>query len=331
MPGARRGALLLSASVLLLAVVVLSLTVGARAINPLNALAALFDPDAPDAEVIRSLRVPRTVVGLVVGAGLAVAGVIMQALTRNPLADPRILGVSAGASLGVVLAMSVFGLSLLTQYVWFGIAGALVAGMAGYLVAARSRDGASPVTLALAGAALDASIGGAVYAILAASATTFDGYRFWVAGSLAGRTPQIALQVAPFLIAGLLLAAWLARGLDALVLGGDMAAGLGHKVARVRLAGAFAVALLTGAAVAAAGPIGFIGLAIPHLARALVGGAHRWILALSLILGPVMLLSADVIGRVVLPTGEVPAGIVTAVIGAPLLIVLVRRARLVAA
>ena len=330
MPGARRGVLLAAAGVLLVAATVASLVVGARAISPAHALASLFDPSTPDADVVRSLRVPRTVVGLVVGAGLAVAGVIMQALTRNPLGDPRILGVSAGASLGVVLAMTVFGLSLLTQYVWFGIAGALLAGMAGYLVAARTREGASPVTLALAGAAFDASIGGVVYAILTSNASTFDGYRFWVAGSLAGRTPLVALQVAPFLVAGLLLAAYLARGLDALVLGGDVAAGLGHSVARVRLLGALAVALLTGAAVAAAGPIGFVGLAVPHLARALVGGAHRWVLAMSLLLGPVMLLGADVVGRVVLSSGEVPAGIVTALVGAPLLVLLVRRAKVVA-
>lgn len=335
MPRSRRRVLVLVvAAAVLGCVLIASLGLGARWLNPGEVWTALWSGgDSPAAIVVREQRLPRTVVGLLAGAGLATAGVIMQALTRNPLADPRIFGVASGASLGVVIAISAFGLAQLTQYVWFGIAGALVAGMVGFAVsatAARSRAGSSPVTLALVGAALDASLSAMVYAVLTTSVQSFDQYRFWVVGSLSGRNIEVAQQVAPFLLIGLVIAALIARGLDALVLGDELATGLGHRTTAVRFAGAAAVALLTGAAVAAAGPIGFIGLAVPHLARPLVGSDHRWLLAASMLLGPVLLLGADIIGRL-LVDGEVPAGIITAVIGAPLLILLVRRAKVVTA
>ncbi|SCE91844.1 FecCD transport family protein [Micromonospora haikouensis] len=231
----------------------------------------------------------------------------------------------------MVLAIAVFGVGTLAGYVWFGIAGALLAGLALFAVANRARDGASPVTLALTGAALDASLGALVYALLSIDARTFEEYRFWVVGGLTGRGVGVAGQVLPFVLAGLLLAALVARGLDALALGDDVARGLGHRVGLVRLGGGAAGVLLTGAAVAAAGPIAFVGLAVPHLARALVGADHRWTLAVAALLGPTLLLGADVAGRLVAPPGEVPAGVVTALVGAPLLAFLVRRARVVTA
>ncbi|MFC5749771.1 FecCD family ABC transporter permease [Actinomadura rugatobispora] len=328
----RRLAVVAGCAVLLVAATLASLAVGSRGIAPGHVLDALLRPDGgEESTIVRSMRVPRTVTGLAVGAGLALAGVLMQALTRNPLADPRLMGVTSGASLGVVVAISVFGLTTLPAFVWFGIVGAAVAGAFVYVLAARARDGASPVTLALAGTALDASLTGVVVGVLTVDAQTFDTYRFWAVGSLAGRPPEVALWMLPFLAAGTVLAFGAARGLDALALGDDVARGLGRNVGRVRLLAAVAAVVLTGAAVAAAGPIGFVGLAVPHLARGLVGADHRWVLGVSLLLGPALLLAADVLGRLIVPPAEVRAGVVTALLGAPFLILLVRRGRTVTA
>ncbi|MGW3889885.1 FecCD family ABC transporter permease [Micromonospora chokoriensis] len=328
----RRVAVTAGAALVLLLTVLASFAFGSRQLGIDQVWHALVAPDGGDAStIVRELRMPRTALGLAVGLALAVAGVLFQALTRNPLAEPRILGISAGASFGVVLAISVFGISTLAGYVWFGIVGALVAGVLVFAIATRAREGASPVTLALVGAALDASLASGVYALLSIDARTFEEYRFWVVGGLSGRDLSVSAQVLPFVLVGLVLAALVARGLDALALGDDVARGLGHRIGLVRLGGGIAAVLLTGAAVAAAGPVAFVGLAVPHLARALVGADHRWTLAVSALLGPALLLGADIIGRVVAPPGEIPAGIVTALIGAPLLAVLVRRARVVTA
>jgi iron complex transport system permease protein len=317
---------------LLLLLVLTSLAVGSNPISPLKVWHALISPDGGEtASIVWDLRVPRTLLGLTVGASLATAGVLLQALTRNPLAEPRILGISAGASLGVVVAITLFSIGSLAGYVWFGIGGALVAGLLVTGIAARTGQGSSPVTLALVGAALDASFGAITAGILSANTRTFDEFRFWVVGGLNGRDASVAGQVLPFLLAGLLLAAMVARGLDALALGDDVARGLGTRVGLVRIGAGAAAILLTGAGVAAAGPIAFVGLAVPHLARALVGTDQRWVLAISALLGPVLLLAADVIGRVVALPGEVSAGIITALVGAPLLALLVTRAKVVAA
>ncbi|SNT54621.1 iron complex transport system permease protein [Asanoa hainanensis] len=328
----RRRLVLLAGVALLVLVVLASLAVGSNPLSIGRVWHALVAPDGGEAaSVVWDLRVPRTLLGLVVGAALAAAGVLLQALTRNPLAEPRILGISAGASLGVVVAITLFGIGSLTGYVWFGIAGALGAGLLVFGVAARTRDGASPVTLALVGAALDASLGAITAGLLSADARTFEEFRFWVVGGLTGRDSGVALQVLPFLLTGLVLAAVVARGLDSLALGDDVARGLGTRVGLTRIGGGVAAVLLTGAGVAAAGPIAFVGLAVPHLARFLVGSDQRWVLATSVLLGPALLLTADVIGRVVALPGEVSAGIVTALIGAPLLAVLVTRAKVVSA
>ncbi|GAB3957987.1 iron chelate uptake ABC transporter family permease subunit [Micromonospora vulcania] len=327
----RRVAVTVAAALALLLTVLASFALGSRQLGVDQVWHALVAPDGGDAStIVRELRIPRTALGLAVGLALAVAGVLFQALTRN-LAEPRILGISAGASFGVVLAISVFGVSTLAGYVWFGITGALLAGLLVFAIATRAREGASPVTLALVGAALDASLASGVYALLSIDARTFEEYRFWVVGGLAGRDLSVTAQVLPFVLTGLLLAALVARGLDALALGDDVARGLGHRVGLVRLGGGLAAVLLTGAAVAAAGPVAFVGLAVPHLARALVGADHRWTLAVSALLGPALLLGADIVGRIIAPPGEIPAGIVTALIGAPLLAVLVRRAKVVTA
>ncbi|MFF9034492.1 FecCD family ABC transporter permease [Streptomyces sp. NPDC014892] len=316
---------------LLVSAVVLSLAVGSRAIAPSVVWDALVHGGgSDDAQVVRSLRVPRTVIGVLVGVALAVAGTVLQGITRNPIAEPGILGISQGASLGVVCAIAFLGVHSLTGYVWYAFAGAGVAAVCIYAVAGSGRGGATPVKLALAGAAMNAFIASLISAILTTDARALDEFRFWDVGSISGRDASIAGQVWPFLLVGLLLVLGMARGLDALALGDDIARGLGRNVALLRATGALGATVLTGAAVAAAGPIAFTGLAVPHIARALVGPQHRWLLPMAALLGPVMLLLADVLGRVVVRPSEVPVAVMTALAGVPFLVVLVRRKKAVA-
>ncbi|WP_156725051.1 FecCD family ABC transporter permease [Streptomyces apocyni] len=306
--------------------VLLSLAVGARPIAPSVVFdAVLHGGTSDDAAVVRELRVPRTLIGLMVGVALALTGTVLQGITRNPIADPGILGISQGASVAVVLAMAFTGITALAGYVWFAFAGAAIASVAVYAIASRGRGGATPVKLALAGAAINALLLSVIMAVLTTRAAALEEFRFWQVGSLAGRELEMFYELSPFLILGMTLVASVARGLDALALGEDMAKGLGQNVARVRIVGGLGATVLTGTAVAAAGPVAFIGLAVPHIARAMVGSAHRWVLPMAALLGPVMLLVSDVIGRVLLPPGEIPAGVMTALIGVPFLVALVRR------
>ncbi|MFH9075039.1 FecCD family ABC transporter permease [Streptomyces alboflavus] len=322
----RRAVAMTAAVVALLLAVLFSLAVGARAIAPAAVLDALLHGGHSDAaEVIRELRVPRTVVGVMVGAALAVAGTALQGITRNPIADPGILGISQGASVGVVLAIAYAGVHTLTGYVWYAFAGAAIASVAVYAIASSGRGGATPVKLALGGAAINALLVSVTTAVLTTRASALDEFRFWQVGSLSGRDADIAARIWPFLLVGLLLVLSVARGLDALALGEDVAKGLGQKVATVRLVGGLGATVLTAVGVAAAGPIAFIGLAVPHIARAIIGSDHRWVLPLAALLGPVMLLVSDTVGRVVFPPSEVPAGVMTALIGVPFLVTLVRR------
>ncbi|WJV47954.1 FecCD family ABC transporter permease [Streptomyces flavofungini] len=322
----RRAVAMTAAVVALLLAVLFSLAVGARAIAPSAVLDALLHGGHSDAaEVIRELRVPRTVIGVMVGAALAVAGTALQGITRNPIADPGILGISQGASVGVVLAIAYAGVHTLTGYVWYAFAGAAIASVAVYAIASSGRGGATPVKLALGGAAINALLVSVTTAVLTTKASALDEFRFWQVGSLSGRDADIAARIWPFLLVGLLLVLSVARGLDALALGEDVAKGLGQKVATVRVVGGLGATVLTAVGVAAAGPIAFIGLAVPHIARAVIGSDHRWVLPLAALIGPVMLLVSDTIGRVVFPPSEVPAGVMTALIGVPFLVALVRR------
>lgn len=320
--------LLLTALILGLACLA-SLTVGARSVGIPTMLDAVtaFDPANGDHAVVLS-RVPRTVVGLLVGAALATAGAALQGIARNPLADPGILGINAGASLAVVVGIYLFGLSSASSSLWFAFAGAGAAAVAVYAVASLGRDGATPVKLALAGAALAAGLGSLTSAVLVSSQETLDAFRFWQVGTLSGRDWEVIGAVAPFLALGLVLTLATGRVLNSLALGDDVARGLGQNLPLARAVTAVGVVLLCGAAVAAAGPIAFVGLVIPHLARLLVGSDYRWILPFSALLGPVLLLGADIVGRVVLPPGEVQVGVMTAVLGAPVFIWLVRRRRM---
>ncbi|MFF9350897.1 FecCD family ABC transporter permease [Streptomyces sp. NPDC014734] len=322
----RRALVTAAAVAALLVAVLLSLAVGARTIPPSEVLDALLHGGhSQNAEVVRGMRVPRTLIGLMVGAALALAGTALQGITRNPIADPGILGISQGASVGVVLAIAYAGVHTLTGYVWFAFAGAAAASVAVYAIASSGRGGATPVKLALGGAAINALLVSVTTGVLTTKASALDEFRFWQVGSLAGRETEVAGQIWPFLLLGTVLVLSVARGLDALALGEDVAKGLGQKVATVRIVGGLGATVLTGVGVAAAGPIAFIGLAVPHIARAVVGTDHRWVLPTAALIGPVMLLVSDVVGRVVFPPSEVPAGVMTALLGVPFLVTLVRR------
>lgn len=319
---------LLVALALLVVVVLLSIGVGARTIALGTVLDALRDGSGgDDATVVRTLRVPRTVLGLVVGAALGAAGVLMQGLTRNPVADPGVLGLSAGAALAAVLGFRV-GLDAPWQTAVLAVVGAAVAGAVVYVLGTRGRASATPASLALAGVAMSFLLLGLVRAVVLLDASTLDQYRFWEVGALAGRDLELLAGAAPLLVAGGLLAVAVVRPLDLLALGDDVARGLGAHVARTRLLTALATVLLVGSATALCGPVVFVGLVVPHVARAFTGPDTRWVLAWSVVLGPLLLLASDVLGRVVDRPGELQVGVVTALVGAPVLVLLVRRTRL---
>ncbi|WP_018504344.1 FecCD family ABC transporter permease [Parafrankia discariae] len=326
----RRLALLLAGALLLLAVIcVLSIALGSRQIAPSDVARAVFEPDGGEIDaVVRGLRVPRTVLGLFAGAALGLAGALMQGLTRNPLADPGLLGVSAGAAFGIVLAVSTLDLTSLNGYIWFAFAGALITSVVVYLLATAGRGGATPVKLALAGVAVTALLSSLTNGIALTDTEALNRYRFWAAGSLSGRDAAVLEQAAPFLAVGAVLALSSATALNSLALGEDVARSLGRRLALVRVRGVLAITLLTGAAVATAGPVVFVGLVVPHVARAITGPDYRWILPFTMILAPALVLAADILGRLINRPSEVGVGVVVAFVGAPLFILLVRRRRL---
>jgi iron complex transport system permease protein len=322
-------ALWLLAAVVVLALVTLaSFAVGARglALDTLWQALTRFDPANGDHAVVHA-RIPRTVLGLLAGGALGLAGAAMQGVTRNPLADPGIIGINAGAALAVVTGIYVFGVTSLTGYIWFAFIGAAAAAAVVYLIASLGRDGATPVKLALAGAALSAGLFSLMNVILVSSRDTLDRFRFWQVGGIAGRDWSVILPALPFLLLGAAVVLATGRILNNLALGDDTARGLGQRVGPARATTALGIVLLCGSATALAGPVGFVGLVIPHAVRFLTGPDYRWILPFSLVLAPALLLAADVIGRVILLPGEVPAGIMTALVGAPVFVWLVRRGK----
>ncbi|CCH76853.1 iron-dicitrate ABC transporter (permease) [Nostocoides japonicum T1-X7] len=334
-PAARRGVTaarllgLVVAGGLLLLVVLLSIAVGAKPIPLSGVIHALTHGEGSvDGVVILDLRLPRTVLGVAVGAALAVAGVLMQALTRNPLADPGILGVNAGAAVAVVFAIWIWRFSDLTDYVWFAFLGAGAASVLVYLLGSRGRSGATPVRLALAGTAVSAVLGAVISFITLLNPRVFDQFRFWGVGALSGVDADVIWQVLPFLVLGTVLALGMSGSLNALALGDETARALGSNVGLTRALGAVAVTLLCGAATAAVGPIGFVGLTVPHMARVVTGPDHRWLVPYSILLGPILLLGSDIVGRVIARPGEIQVGIITAFVGAPVFIALVRRRRI---
>ncbi|MEV0144319.1 MULTISPECIES: iron ABC transporter permease [unclassified Nonomuraea] len=322
----RRGLLLAALLAAVCVAVVLSVTIGAKAVPLGDAWQALTAPSNTENDiVIRSLRVPRTALGVLAGVALGVAGALMQGHTRNPLADPGLLGVTQGAAFAMVASIILLGAQSLLAYIWFGLAGALVASVAVFALGmVGGRGGPTPVTLALAGTAVSAFLYALTSAIVLLDEQAMDVFRFWQAGSVAGRGPDVVWQVLPFIAVGLVLALVNAPGLNALSLGEDVARSLGQNIGLTRGVGVAAVTLLTGAAVAACGSLAFVGLLVPHLARPLSGTDHRWLLPFSGLIGAALLLLADVIGRVVAP-GELEVGVVLALIGAPFFVALVRR------
>lgn len=316
--------------VLFLAAIV-SLAVGAKSIPVGDVVQAFTGYDALDTNhlIVRELRLPRTMVGIMVGMALGVAGAVMQAVTRNPLADPGILGVNAGASFAVVLAIWWFGVSSMMGLVWFAFIGAALASVAVYLLGSMGRGGATPVRMALAGAALSALLFALTRAVTIVDQQTLDQFRFWAVGSLSGRDADVVRNLIGFVAVGLVLAIGISRQLNALGLGEDTAAALGVKVGVTRAISGVSIMLLCGAAVAAVGPIAFVGLVIPHAMRAWFGPDQRWLLPACALAGPILLLVCDTVGRVIARPGEVQVGIMTAAIGGPAFVYLVRRIRIV--
>lgn len=316
--------------VALVAAAVASMLFGSNRLGVDQVIAGLTRTGSSTAEaVVWGSRIPRTLIGAAVGAALGIAGLLMQGHTRNPLADPGLFGVSSGAGLAVVLGVYVFGVTSTGATVWFALAGAVVASVVVFSVTVAGSGTASPVPLALAGAAVSALLGAVTSFIVLTDQDSLDAYRLWVVGSLAARQLDVLVAAAPFLLVGAVLAVWNVRALDALGLGAELARGLGENVLVARLVGLGGITLLAAGATAAAGPIGFVGLTVPHVARALVGTGHRWTLPVSALVGAALVLVADVVGRLVGGFSEVEVGIVLAVLGGPVFVAVARRRSLV--
>lgn len=319
----------------LAALCVLSIGLGAVDIPPDQVVRTLLGhpPSRLVDNIVWTVRVPRTVLGVTAGAALGLSGALMQALTRNPLADPGILGVSAGASFGIVVAVALFGIGSLYGTIWFAFAGALGTSVLVLLLGGTGRSGATPVKLALAGVAVTFLLFSLTNAIVLTDPEALDRYRFWSAGTLAEQDGAVVRGLLPFLAVGAVLALATAPALNSLALGDDVAASLGRRLGLVRLQGVVAVMLLTGASVAVIGPVVFLGLVVPHAARVLaqyagIGPDQRRLLPLSALLAPCLLLTADILGRIVARPVEIQAGVLVAFIGGPFFIALVRRRRL---
>lgn len=312
---------------LLVASVVLSLAIGSRALSLDEIWRGLTGSDPVASAVIWQLRFPRTLLGLLIGAALGAAGVLAQAVTRNPLADPGLLGISSGAAVSIVAGTAFLGIGGGAGRMVLAVAGAALATLIVFAFASRSPEGLSPISMTLAGMAITACLGAVVSAIVLLDAESMDQYRFWQVGALSLPDPRLLWIGAAVALVGAIVAAAISGSLGALALGDDTASALGVKVGRTRVLAGAAVVLLSGMAVALAGPIGFIGLVIPHAARVFVGNDVRRTLALSALLGPLLLTVADIIGRVVVRPAELQVGVVTAVIGTPVFIWLTRRMR----
>ena len=317
------------AVVALVVLAILSVSVGSNPIPVSRVWALLSHPDGSfESTVIHDQRVPRTLLIIVVGAALGVAGALMQSLTRNPLADPGVLGINAGASLAVVLAVVICGVTSIWFYLWFAFAGAAAAAVAVYVLGGAGRQAATPMRLALAGVAISMAISALVQTVILADQNAFNEFRFWAAGSVEGRGFPILGAVVGFILVGLVLAFACAPALNALALGDETGKALGVRVTRTRILVMVAVTLLAGAATAAVGPIMFIGLGVPYLARAICGPDQRWVIPCTVIAAPVVLLAADILARVIIAPEEIQVGVMAAILGGPMFIAIVRRRRI---
>ncbi len=313
-------------TVVAIAAGITALLVGAEHLAPADLLAVVRGQGSPEATaLVLDYRLPRSLIALLVGGALAVAGALIQALTRNPLADPGILGVNAGAALAVTVAIGQFGVTATSALVWPALAGAALATLSVVALGGTGRGPATPLRMTLAGVALAAFLSGVNTGLRLVDPDTFDRYRAWAAGSVAGRSLGDLTAVVPFVAVGLLCAVLVARPLNAIAMGDDVAASLGTRVATTRTVTVLAVALLAGGATAVAGPIAFVGLMVPHAVRWIVGPDQRRIIAVSIPVGALLLLCSDILARVLLGGAELPVGVVTAFVGSPVLIALVRR------
>ncbi|AMA10864.1 FecCD family ABC transporter permease [Picosynechococcus sp. PCC 73109] len=316
------GGLLISFALLLVSFLA-SLNFGAADISVAEIYGSIFQFDGSTEQlVIRTVRLPRSLIALVVGSALAVAGSLMQGITGNPLASPAILGVNAGAAFAVVLATLIGGGNSLNLYAGFALFGAGLTAVLVYGFASLGR--ASPLNLTLVGASFTAFLASMTSGILIVSQQTLDQIRFWLAGSVAGRDLDLLLQVLPYLVVGLLLSLSLGKQITLLSLGQDMAQGLGQNTLVIKILAAVCVLLLAGGSVAIAGPIGFVGLIVPHMTRFLVGTEYRWILPYAAAMGGILLLWADILARLLIQPQELPVGLVMPLIGAPFFIYLIR-------
>ncbi len=309
----------------LLALMAASVGVGSRSVSAAEVLAALGGTSDTIGEAAVTKRIPRTVLAVVVGAALGLSGAVMQGVTRNPLADPGVLGVNMGASLAVVAGFAWFGLFSATSIVWTAVLGAAVAAVFVHTVGSLGRGGATPLKLALAGAATAAALTSFITAIALPRGDITESIQSWEIGGVGGASSSSIGTVAPFLVVGAAVSLLSARALNSLALGDELAAGLGERVALARGVAALGSVLLCGAATAVAGPIAFVGLVVPHVCRLLVGVDHRWLLPCSALAGGCLLTAADVLGRIVARPSELDVGIITALIGAPFFIAIVRR------
>lgn len=275
--------------------------------------------------IIQDTRIPRAFIAAAVGASLAVAGAVMQGLTHNPLASPGILGINAGASFFVVFGISFLGLSSLTAFAWLAFLGAAIASVVVYVFGSMGSEGLTPIKITLAGAAIAAMFSSMTQGMLTLDERALDQVLFWLAGSIQGRDLEILLSVLPYLAIGWLIALAFGKQMNVLAMGEDLAKGLGQKTMLVKIMGGVIVVLLAGGSVAVAGPIGFVGIIIPHFARWLVGTDYRWVIPYSALLGAVLLLAADIGARYILMPAEVPVGVMTAIVGAPFFVYIARR------
>ena len=307
---------------------IFSISLGAKSIAFSKVIDVLLgnDPDSLEATIILQ-RIPRTVFGILAGGALGISGALMQSITRNPIADPSILGVNTGASLFVVAGIAFFNITVAYQYIWLAIIGAGVTAVFVYSVASMGKDGATPLKLALSGSAVSIVLGSLVSTIMLPNNRVMEAFRFWQVGSIGSATWESIMLISPFLIVGFIISMFISGYLNNLALGDEAATALGTNVVMTRTIGALSSVLLCGATTALAGPIGFVGLIIPHIIRLIFGSEMSKMLPLSFLGSAILMLVSDIIGRIISLPGETEVGIVTAVLGAPVFILAIRKGR----